>query len=272
MYKNFGNSHRLSFEEFSSLVNSLNEGGDFTFGINWYDYVKKALTEEIIQSHIVDLGLVLEETKIDIKGKSVFDIGCGSGLSSLSFEKLGTGSIYSIDIDPSSVRAAKYTKSKFGKNNANWIIEERSILEDNFAKFDLVYSWGVLHHTGEMWKAIDIAQKSVKKGGFLYLALYRSGSLYPRHLAEKKEFANKDVDGKLRMLYNYTGGHARIFSRDTRGMNKFHDAMDWLGGLPYEVCDPGDLDSFLSKVGFEKVFFKDSGQGGNLIATYRRVN
>jgi 2-polyprenyl-6-hydroxyphenyl methylase/3-demethylubiquinone-9 3-methyltransferase len=271
VYKKFENSKRLSLEEFSSLIYSFNESGDFTFGTNWYDYVKKALTEEIIQSHIDDLGQALEKSKIDLKGMSVFDIGCGSGLSSLSFERMGAKSIYSIDIDPNSIRAANYTKSNFSKEKNNWTIEEKSVLDGGFEKFDFVYSWGVLHHTGEMWRAIDIAKESVKKGGFLYLALYRSGNRYPQHLALKREFSKQDVSGKIKMLYDYTGGHAKMFYRDARGMNKFHDAMDWLGGLPYEVCDPNDLDNFLSKFGFERTFFKDSGQGGNLIATYRKV-
>ena len=58
---------------------------------------------------------------------------------------------------------------------------------------------------------------------------------------------------------------------DSRGMNKFHNAIDWLGGLPYEVCDPEVLFAFLKQNGFEDpIYFKDKNEGGCFIAIIRK--
>jgi 2-polyprenyl-6-hydroxyphenyl methylase/3-demethylubiquinone-9 3-methyltransferase len=259
----------MHYDEFRALVESLNDQGEFTFGTNWYDYVKKTLSEPIINQHVSDLGSVLSQAGVDISDRSVFDIGCGSGLSSLAFTRLGAKSVYGIDIDPKSIAATQLTKEKFGDPTVPWQAEEKSILDDAFDQYGLVYSWGVLHHTGHMWRAIDIAKRSVAVDGYFYVALYRSGPTFPYHLAQKQQFASLDREGKLRALYQYTGGNAEMFVTDNRGMNRFHDAIDWLGGLPYEVCDPAQLDSFLP--GFERKYFRDGNEGGNFVVVYHRV-
>ena len=43
---------------------------------------------------------------------------------------------------------------------------------NNLSLFDIVYSWGVLHHTGDVWHAIENAASRVKPGGIFYIALY----------------------------------------------------------------------------------------------------
>jgi 2-polyprenyl-6-hydroxyphenyl methylase/3-demethylubiquinone-9 3-methyltransferase len=263
-----------NFNQYVEAVRSLNEDGDFTFGTNWVDYVKKTLSEEIINSHINDLKIILDPLDIDIEGKSVIDIGCGSGLSSLSFLRMGAKSVYSIDIDPKSVEASKLTKEKFCDSNINWYIEKKSILDGNFDQYDFVYSWGVLHHTGKMWDAIENAKNCVKDDGYFYVALYRSGPKYQEHLNQKQRFADADFDGKINMLIDWTGGYIDLQTKDSRGMNSFHDSLDWLGGLPYEVCDPDELNKKLFD--YERLYFLDAGvpgnrDGGNFRSLYKKL-
>src|SRR6185295_2573935 len=57
-----------------------------------------------------------------------------------------------------------------------WHISCGSVLDPDFMQslgtFDVVYSWGVLHHTGSMWTAVDRAARAVAIGGSLFIALY----------------------------------------------------------------------------------------------------
>lgn len=260
----------MNFDQFKNQVENLNHKGEFTFGFNWYDYVKRAMNEEIINTHCVDLYNIYEAAGFEVEGKSVFDIGCGSGLSSLSFARLGASKIYSIDVDPYSTMATNYTKDNFSVELTDWSIETKSVFDGGFDSFDLVYSWGVLHHTGNMWKAIQIAKQSVSIGGYFHIALYRSGPTYLEHLKQKQVFASLNCEDKMKYLYQYTGGNTDMFSTDSRGMNKFHDALDWLGGLPYEVCHPEELNQHLHN--FNRVYFKDGGEGGNFVAIYQRLS
>lgn len=270
----------MNFEDFVKQINTMSEKDQFSFGLNWIDYVKTKLTDEIISTHVSNLSNYYKN--YDLSDKSVLDIGCGSGLSSLSFNLLGCKQVDSIDVDPNSIEACNLTKEKFLHtldSNHNWNIKHQSILDDVYVatskKYDIVYSWGVLHHTGNMWKAIKNATSLVKDDGLLHLALYISGDRYMDDLKLKICYnANKD-DIKKRMIFDWLNFHymsrgVDIYSTNNRGMNKYHDCIDWLGGFPYEVCDPDILDCYLKNNNFEKVSYKGANQGGNFICLYKK--
>lgn len=271
----------ISLEEFKQhLTNMTDDGihvrddGEFSFGFNWYDYVKNRMNEDIIAMHMNNLTALYDEIGISLKGKSVFDIGCGSGLSSLSFARLGCSKITSMDIDQHSVMATQYTKDNFWKGNIEWNIYTHSILNPPMPvetkSQDIVYSWGVLHHTGDQWNAIRNSVDCVKPGGLFHVALYRSGTKFPKSLDEKYAFRFANKEQKIQMLYDRAG--QKIFSvKKGRGMNKFHDALDWLGGLPYDVVDPDVLFGWLeSRFNFKVLYFQDRNGGGNFTAILQK--
>lgn len=272
----------ITLEEFKKhLSNMSDEGvtmrddGEFSFGFNWMDFVQKRMNEDIIALHMNNLDELYKSINVSLKGKSLFDIGCGSGLSSLSFARLGCSKITSLDIDLHSVQATNFTKTNFWKGNGvDWTVIQKSILDETPAvpdqSQDIVYSWGVLHHTGDMWNAIRNAVRAVKPGGIFHVALYRSGSKFPKSLEEKFRFKFADKETKIQMLYDRAG--QKIFSvKKGRGMNKFHDALDWLGGLPYDVADPEVLFGWLrDKYGFEVLYFQDRNGGGNFTGILQR--
>ena len=271
----------ISLEEFKThLTNLTAEGihvrddGEFSFGFNWHDYVQNRMDEDIISMHMNNLKSLYDEIGISLEGKTVFDIGCGSGLSSLSFARLGCNKVTSMDIDQHSVMATQYTKDNFWKGNIEWNIYTHSVLKPPMPvepnSQDIVYSWGVLHHTGDMWNAIRNSVDCVKPGGLFHVALYRSGTKFPKSLDEKYAFRFANKEQKIQMLYDRAG--QKLFSvKKGRGMNKFHDALDWLGGLPYDVVDPEVLFGWLeSKYNFKVVYFQDRNGGGNFTAILQK--
>ena len=122
----------------------------FEFGKNWLNYIHRNFSEEkagISRKHM--LGVL---DRGDLKGITFLDIGCGSGLHSCAALQAGVKTLHSFDYDTNSVAATRYVREKAG-NPAHWTVEQGSVLDQDYMNrlplFDLVYSWGVLHHTGD---------------------------------------------------------------------------------------------------------------------------
>ena len=150
----------------------LKAGERFEFGENWSLFLD-VLDEQRIDEAVDSLKVMLDVNSL--KGRSFLDIGSGSGLFSLAAKKLGA-KVHSFDYDPKSVACTKELKNRFFANDKEWIIEIGSALDADYleklGKFDIVYSWGVLHHTGDMWKALDCISQSVNVDGKLFIALW----------------------------------------------------------------------------------------------------
>jgi len=136
----------------------IKKGSRFKFGTNWKSFLN-TLTDERIQ--IAEDSIKEMLSVDDLKGKRFLDIGCGSGLFSLCAYRLGAD-VVSLDYDPDSVACADFLKTNYDTGLANtWRVFEGSALDDklfeNLQDFDIVYSWGVLHHTGEMHHALENA-------------------------------------------------------------------------------------------------------------------
>ncbi|HLF54656.1 MAG TPA: class I SAM-dependent methyltransferase, partial [Candidatus Nanoarchaeia archaeon] len=146
----------------------------FSFGKNWQSFLK-TLNEERIKEAKKSLTEFLGR----IKGKTFIDVGCGSGLFSLAAHQLGAR-VVSVDVDDYSLQCAQYLKDKYG--DKNWTIRKGSALDEEFikslGKYDIAYSWGVLHHTGSMWKAIKTVSQLAKPKGLFYTAIYNNNTKY----------------------------------------------------------------------------------------------
>lgn len=222
----------------------------FSFGKNWKDFIEFNFTEErieIAKKHILNfIGLN------NLNDKSFLDIGCGSGLHSFAAYLAGAKNILSFDLDIQSVKTTQKLKEKAG-NPGNWTILNGSILDENFIskieRADIVYSWGVLHHTGNMWKAIENASKLLKdKNSLFYIALYTTTNKSDYWIKIKKKYNNSGFFGKKilelkyvlksTILLNILRGRNPVsfiknYKKD-RGMSYFINVKDWLGGYPYE--------------------------------------
>jgi 2-polyprenyl-6-hydroxyphenyl methylase/3-demethylubiquinone-9 3-methyltransferase len=147
--------------------------------------------------------------------------------------------------------------------------------------FDIVYSWGVLHHTGQMWKALEHATIPVPSGGRLFIAIYNDTGTQSRRWRWIKKTYNDlprlmripfavavTLPGELRSLAGATlrlrpGEYIRSWTgyRCGRGMNRWHDIIDWVGGYPYEFAMPDQIFDFYRSRGFTLTRMKCGGAG-----------
>ena len=236
----------------------------FAFGENWSQYAS-GINQDHLDQATRCLTDLLGDKSLD--GVRMLDIGCGSGIHSVAAASLGA-EVIATDLDPKSVATTSMLCEKFGvQDKVTPNIKSVFDLDPKVdGTFDLVYSWGVLHHTGAMWDAITSASRCVTPGGRFALALYRKTRCCGMWTIEKKAYARMPRLLQLPIQVAYTAGADAIASawrrtlpwklhqdyKNSRGMSRWHDVHDWLGGYPYESARPGEVESFLANQGFEK--------------------
>lgn len=239
------------------------EGGErFEFGANWADFLTH-LSPERIEAAEQSLKRLLGSDRLD--GKTFLDIGSGSGLFSLAARRLGAR-VTSFDYDPQSVACTSELKRRFFDGDPDWAIVEGSVLDEAFLEslgtFDIVYSWGVLHHSGELWKALKAAAGKVSPGGTFAFALYEKTPLCGAWRVEKRLYARAGPFGQRLIRWPYTvayqaarfaSGRGIKSSNLERGMKIGHDIHDWLGGFPYESTNREEVAEHLRPLGLEPV-------------------
>lgn len=251
----------------------------FGFGKNWSRFLN-LLNENRIESAEKSL---LKYLGIDsLKGMSFLDIGSGSGLFSLAAHRLGA-LVTSFDYDVDSVECTKILREKY-KDLNEWQVMQGSALDKEFlntlGKFDIVYSWGVLHHTGSMYEAFENVAPLVKEKGYLFISIYNDQGAASRRWKWIKEKYNKSNNFmkfliislgffRLRVLssikFLFTHGDLfkirKDYAKNPRGMSSYYDLVDWIGGYPFEVAKPEEVFSFFKSRGFNLIKMKTCAGG-----------
>ncbi|MGH7035822.1 MAG: class I SAM-dependent methyltransferase [Stellaceae bacterium] len=236
--------------------------GRFRFGENWQSFLDTITDEAIAEA---ERGMNRLFPNGEIRGASLLDIGSGSGLSALAACRLGARVVDAIDIDPQSVAATEAVLSKF-VHGSKWSVQRQDLFEvpsEQPQAYDIVYSWGVLHHTEAMWNAVDRAAAMVRPQGHLAIALYHRTPLCPLWRLEKRFYAQagEKAQTAIRSLYKALYRSALLATlrnpnryiaayRSARGMDWHHDVHDWLGGYPYDSTNSAAVVAHLKELRF----------------------
>lgn len=233
----------------------------FAFGDNWRRYLE-TIDDVAIAQAMADLRDWFGD---DLRGRSLIDVGSGSGLHSLAAHRLGVARLHSFDYDADSVACTRTLREREG-NPPSWTVERGSVLDAAYlatlGTFDVVYSWGVLHHTGRMWTAIENAAALTHDR--LLIGIYnRKPVLSPAITAIKRRYVRSGPVGRAAIKWSYFGvvagarmlkkrdlvSHIRNY-RSYRGMNYWRDLEDWVGGYPFECATAEEVERFVTPLGF----------------------
>ena len=254
----------------------VEQGQRFEFGANWAWFLE-VLNDDRIAEAERSLGEMLGATTLS--GESFLDIGSGSGLFSLAARRMGAR-VYSFDYDPQSVGCTQELRRRYFPDDSGWTVERGSALDEAYlgslGRFDVVYSWGVLHHTGSMWKALANAALPVKAGGKLFIAIYNDQGTASRRWTKVKKLYN-ELPRPLRFLVvwpSFLVLNWRSMIKDLlrgrpfqsireygkeRGMSFSRDLIDWVGGYPFEVATPEQIFDFYRARGFSLTRLRTCG-------------
>ncbi len=266
----------------SFFSQEIKQGKRFEFGQNWQNYLSVLNEERIVEAeHSLKQMLTLE----GLAGKNFLDIGSGSGLFSLAARRLGA-KVYSFDYDPASVACTQELKRLYYPEDLDWTISKGSVLDIDYlislGQFDIVYSWGVLHHTGNIWKALENVDLLVRNGGLLFISIYNDQGNQSKRWRFVKQIYCSSFIGKVllstifisyRILVKLVIDILRLRNpikeytdyQKSRGMSWIYDWFDWLGGLPFEVAKPEEIFNFYKTRGYslEKLKTCAGGHGCN---------
>jgi predicted RNA methylase len=229
----------------------------FKFGENWASFSRQ-LDETRIEEAMVSLTSLFGEGALN--GRSFLDIGCGSGLFSIAASRLGAQPVVGIDVDRISVETSRQNASNWKGNEISF--HQISVLDKeqlkSLGEFDIVYSWGVLHHTGDMRQALNNAASLVCPGGVLMIAIYNRHWSSPAWKFIKWFYNHAGKFGQQMIVWIFTPVIflAKWFTtlrnpfKMRRGMDFMHNIIDWVGGYPYEYASISEMTAVLQQLGF----------------------
>jgi 2-polyprenyl-3-methyl-5-hydroxy-6-metoxy-1,4-benzoquinol methylase len=251
----------------NTMIETSDENLRFAFGKNWTNFIAN-----VEECHVLQAERSLQDMlrRQSLEGLRFIDVGCGSGLFSLAAVRLGAQEVFSFDYDTSCVSCAQHLRKKLAPQ-AHWHIFQGSVLDQQWltglGSYDLVYSWGVLHHTGAMWQAFENVAGLVAHKGTLFISIYNDQGLLSRFWHAVKICYNRCTSNTVRTLL-VTAYHCLVLINRTilgivkqrpvkewyngsyRGMSLWYDSVDWVGGYPFETASTHEIITYFHERGF----------------------
>lgn len=232
----------------------------FDFGKNWRAFCDDALDEKRFASAFESLEELIPAGRV--RGSSFLDIGCGSGIFAIAASLAGAREVIGIDISKESIETSISNKQRFAPQN-DISFHHKSVFDPDvrqFGSFDIVYSWGSLHHTGDMYGAIDTACGLVKPGSLFVVAIYnrhwscRMWKIVKQLYSKVPGFAQRLMVWVFYVviaLAKFAVTRRNPFREKRRGMSFYYDVIDWIGGYPYEYAAKEEIVEHMRNKDFE---------------------
>jgi SAM-dependent methyltransferase len=225
------------------------------------EFCSKEYFEEVtkrkykVEPHIIDFADFEK-----YRGKHVLEVGCGIGTAAQSFIENGA-MYYGLDLSDRSAEIARKRLEIFGLSGGTIFtanIENEDELSAHLPpnmEFDLIYSFGVLHHTPNTEKAVKNIFNRLKSGGEFKLMMYAKNSLKYFEITDgldqyeaqngvpiAKVYTHEDIHLLLRDFENIQIKQTHIFPyKIEEYKNYIYEKKD------YFECMPADLFQCLEK-------------------------
>jgi 2-polyprenyl-3-methyl-5-hydroxy-6-metoxy-1,4-benzoquinol methylase len=243
----------------------------FDFGQNWSEFSDNAATQERVAQARAQFASLMGD--IELNGRSFLDIGFGQGFSLLSALALGAR-VAGCDINPKCHEVIDRNRALFPEVGTGTILLHVGSILDAAAVaalrgmpgsegrgFDVVHSWGVLHHTGDLRRALTNAGSLVRPGGHFVVAIYnRHWSSRPWHTVKVLYVRSPGWLQRtlVALLYPVIWLAKLAVTRRNpasmdRGMDFYYNVVDWVGGYPYEYASITEMEEICRPMGFSLV-------------------
>ena len=199
----------------------------------------------LVESHIINFANFPK-----YKNKNVLEVGCGIGTAAQSF--IENGAIYTgLDLSDKSIEIAKKRLEVFNLNGNLFKENIEEVDNINDTEFDLIYSFGVLHHTPDIKKSIQNIHKMLKTGGEFKMMLYAKQSLKYFEIIEGLDqyeaqsgvpianvYTKEDVCELLKDFKDITIEQAHIFPyKIEKYKNYIYEKKEYFEVMPKELFD-----------------------------------
>lgn len=188
------------------------------------------------------------------KGKTVLELGCGTGDFANSIALEGA-KVTAIDFSNSSIKIAKENEKKF--NTKAKFIEGNILTFSSKQKFDVTIALGSLHHTINAKKGFSILSKHTKKNGLVIVGLYNKYGRF-RHRIKRFFiwfFCGNNIQKRIDFGKQYFGGNKNVgWTADKYGQlhESYHSINELLNWFKEEK-----IKFICSKPKFKKPFFDE---------------
>ena len=188
--KNYWNNHPCNLKHSNKDVGSK----------EYFDEVETK--KHFVEPHILEFANFSQW-----RNKKVLEIGCGIGTAAVNFIRNGAD-YYGIELSKQSLELTRKRLEVYDLSGSLYLANAEDNL-DIFGteSFDLIYSFGVIHHSPNPEKIIANAYKLLKKGGILKIMLYAENS-WKKMLIDKEQEQYEAQNG-CPLAYTYT--HEQVY-------------------------------------------------------------